>query len=207
MTAVPLSGSPSKVLGISGSPRRRGNTEILLEKALEGASSLGVEAEKVAVCELRFEPCRECGGCAATGICVVGDDMQMVYEKIARADGIVIASPLFFGSITAQLKGMIDRFQCAWIAKYALKRPISMSRKKRGAFICAGGSGKKELFDSAKKVIQIFFTTLDIEYARELFCPRVEAKAEILKNGKALAEAYEIGRNIATGILEKPDRQ
>ena len=183
------------VLGISGSPRRGGNTEILLDRALEGAASGGAKTEKLILNEMRFAPCQECGGCRYTGICVVDDDMKLIYEGVTRADAVILSSPIFFGSISAQLKAMIDRFQCAWAAKYLLKRPKTRVGK-RGAFIAAGGSGKDAFFENARSIIKIFFTTLDIKYAGELFVEKVEEKAEILNNKKALKRAYELGKTL-----------
>ena len=185
-----------RVIGISASPKRGGNTEALLDRALAGASSKGAVAEKIIINDLRFKPCQECGGCQATGICVIRDDMQAVYEKLSNADVVIVASPIFFGSVTAQLKAMIDRYQCSWVAKYVLKRRPPAARKRRGAFLCASGSRKKEFFENAREIVKIFFATLDIEYARELFCPGVEGKAEILANKKALDEAYVLGREL-----------
>ncbi len=183
------------VLGISGSPRRNGNTEILLDKALKGAASKGAQTEKFILNEMRFKACQECGGCRYTGICVVDDDMKLIYEKIGRADVVILSSPIFFGSISAQLKAMIDRFQCAWAAKYLLKRPPP-SVKKSGAFISAGGSDKEAFFENAKQIIKIFFITLNIKYTKDLFFDKVEEKAEILKNKAALEAAYDLGRSL-----------
>ena len=185
-----------KVLGISASPRRGGNTEILLDRALEGAASRGAATEKVILNELRYKPCQECGGCSSTGVCVIHDDMRLIYAKLSNADAIIVSSPIFFGTISAQLKAMIDRHQCSWISKYVLKK-CSLSRKMRkGAFLCVGGSGVRKFFEHAKKIVRIFFATLDIAYTHELFYPGIDDKGGILKNKKALDEAYEIGRGI-----------
>ena len=185
-----------RILGISGSPRRHGNTEILLDKALEGAASGGASTEKVILNELNFKPCQECGGCRETGRCVIADDMQEVYRKIFSSDAVIVASPIFFGSITAQLKAMIDRFQCAWVAKYLLKKMPDTKKKIKGAFLAVGGSDKKEFFENARGVIRIFFATADIVYSKELFYGGIEDKGEITKNEKAMEEVYNIGRDL-----------
>ena len=97
------------VLGFAGSPRRGGNSEILLDRVLEGAASKGATVEKIAVSALKISPCRNCQGCASTGRCVVQDDMQLVYPKLCRAERIVVSSPIFFGTVSAQMKALIDR--------------------------------------------------------------------------------------------------
>ena len=119
-----------KVVGISGSPRRGGNSEILLDRALEGARSQGWEAEKIALSQLKFLPCQECAGCAKTGKCVLNDDMQLIYEKLTDSQALILASPIFFGSLAAQVKAMIERYQCRWVAKYLLGQKQAKSRMK-----------------------------------------------------------------------------
>ncbi|MCX5679166.1 MAG: flavodoxin family protein, partial [Candidatus Omnitrophica bacterium] len=118
-----------KVLGILGSPRRGGNAERLLDKALEGAIACGASAEKISLNELTIRPCQECGGCDDTGECVIVDDMSMIYSSVDKADCIILASPIFFGELTAQTKAVIDRFQCRWVKKYRLKKTSGVVKK------------------------------------------------------------------------------
>ncbi len=100
---------PPKTLGIAGSPRRGGNTEMLLDRFLAGAESAGAAVEKVVAARLKIAGCVACDGCWEDGHCVVQDDFQAVYEKLVAADVIVLAAPLYFWSLPAQLKALIDR--------------------------------------------------------------------------------------------------
>ncbi|TET62563.1 flavodoxin family protein, partial [Candidatus Aerophobetes bacterium] len=100
-----------KVLGLFGSPRRGGNTDLLLEEMLKGAESRGAKIERIFLSDLDISDCRECRSCEATGNCVVRDKMQEIYSKLMEADYIVLASPIFFYGVTAQVKRMIDRCQ------------------------------------------------------------------------------------------------
>ena len=127
-----------KVLGINGSPRIGGNTDILLDKVLEGAESRGAQTEKVILNRLKFSPCQECENMRDDGTCLVEDDMQPLYKKIGEADAIVLASPIFFGSLSAQTKMMVDRFQCLWRAKYILKKIAPEKKKSRCFYFCRG---------------------------------------------------------------------
>ena len=129
-----------KVLGIAGSPRRDGNTDILLGKVMAGAASLQAETKTVILCELNIAPCRHCDGCLNTGKCVVDDDMQQMHKDLREADHIVLASPIFFMGVTAQTKAMIDRCQALWAIKYVLKLPVATNENKerRGIFVSAG---------------------------------------------------------------------
>jgi len=80
-----------KVLGIMGSPRIKGNTDLLLEEALRGAQSQQAEVEKIVVDKLKISPCREYYGCLRDGNCVIRDDMDGIYPKLLSADAVIVA--------------------------------------------------------------------------------------------------------------------
>jgi multimeric flavodoxin WrbA len=185
-----------KVLGINGSPRIGGNTDILLDRVLEGAESKGAEIEKVILNKLKFSPCQECEKMADDGLCLVKDDMQAVYEKIKRADAIVFASPVFFGSLSAQSKMMIDRFQCAWRAKYILKKYAGY-KKMPGIFISLEGSARKDFFENAKSIVKNLFATINVVYKDELFCAGIDKKGSMLKHTDCLKKAFRLGEKLA----------
>ncbi|HAZ10082.1 MAG TPA: flavodoxin family protein [Candidatus Omnitrophica bacterium] len=184
-----------KVLGINGSPRIGGNTDTLLDKVLQGARSKGADTEKIVLNELKFVPCQECEKMADDGGCLVKDGMQPVYKKIKEADAIVFASPVFFGSLSAQSKMMIDRFQCAWRAKYILKKDAGY-KKIPGAFISVEGSNRKDFFENAKSIVKNFFATVNVQYKKELFCSGIDEKGSILKHAGCLKKAFDIGVKI-----------
>ena len=186
------------VLGISGSPRTGGNTDILLEKVLEGANTEGAGTEKIVLNSLSFSPCQECENVKDDGTCILNDDMQILYRKIEDADVIVLGSPIFFGSLSAQTKMMIDRFQCLWRAKYVLKRAVS-GKKKRGCFISVEGSDREEFFDNAKSIVKNLFATIGAEYAEELFCKGIDEKGSVFDHPDLLRDAFELGKRIVLG--------
>ena len=192
-----------KVLGILGSPRRGGNTEILLDEALKGANSAGAGIEKLSLADMEFKGCTECGGCCQTGECILMDDLAPVYEKVRNADVLILASPIFFAGVTAQLKAMIDRFQAEWVAKYVLKKRKAKSEKRKtsksGAFICVGGHKDKKFYEPARATIDIFFKTLDIGFSEELFFGGVEKAGGIRTQKGALDEVYKLGQRIVKG--------
>jgi len=111
-----------KVLGISTSPRIRGNSDLLLREALAGAESTGAQVEYVNLGSYKIGPCIECNACLTTGQCRVQDDYQSMLKKILDADRLVFATPVFFMSVCAQAKNLIDRGQCLWAHKYVLKK-------------------------------------------------------------------------------------
>lgn len=183
------------LLGINASPRSGGNTSILLDKALEAAKISGANIEKVVLNTLKFVPCQECAELPDDVSCIIKDDMQLVYEKLNNADALILAAPIFFGSLSAQAKMMIDRFQCVWRAKYILNKEI-FKGKKRGAFISVQATRRKDFFENAKAITKNFFASVNIDYQQELACFGVDAKAAILGFPEYMRKAEELGRNI-----------
>jgi multimeric flavodoxin WrbA len=188
-----------KVLGIAGSPRRGGNTDLLLEQVMAGAKSAGAETETLMICELEIAPCRHCDGCLKEGKCVIDDDMQQVYPKLRQADRLALASPMFFMGLTAQTKAMIDRCQALWAVKYALEQPVALNSggERKGLFISVGGTGFAHLFQSAMPTIKSWFSVMDVKLAGELTFARIDEKGAIRKHATALKDAHEAGRNLA----------
>lgn len=184
-----------KVLGILGSPRRGGNSEILLDKALEGARSSAQQAEKIILNELKFLACQECGGCDRSGKCIIEDDMQAVYKKLDQAGAIILASPIFFGSLSAQTKAMIDRYQCRWVAKEVLGQKGPEQRKK-GLLILVSGANREKFFKNAEGIVKNFFAVLNVEFSGNLYCSNVDEKARILKYPDYLKQAFTLGQDI-----------
>ena len=98
-----------KILGLLCSPRKEGNTEVLLTEALQGAQQEGAEIELYSVLGKNIQPCDGCRACNKTAECHIQDDMQELYKKLLEADGIIYAVPVYFYSLTAQAKAIIDR--------------------------------------------------------------------------------------------------
>lgn len=185
-----------KVLGILGSPRREGNTELLLDRALAGAASAGGEVEKVVLSELSLSPCTNCDECGLTGECTIQDDMTYLYPKLRELDRLILASPIFFLSVSAQTKMMIDRCQSLWIAKYRLGRGIGGRDKRRGLFLSIAGRNRPREFQPAIAVVKAFFATIDVEYSQELFFGGIEGKGDVIQHPTALEEAIAAGARL-----------
>ncbi len=191
-----------QVLGISGSPKKKGLTDLLLDRVLDGAKASGAHTEKIILNDLNFKGCQECGGCDNTGICVLVDDMKPIYEKLAGADIVVAASPIYFGNISGQLKTLIDRCHSSWVAKYILKIDIFETKKRKGVFLCVSGKNTVEYFENARKVIKIFFITQNIEYMSDLFVPGLNTMSEDDPKIKtAIEKAYQLGTNLSKPAL------
>ena len=130
-----------RVLGIMGSPRKDGNTEFLLARALEEAEKNGTQTHHVSLADRRIEPCNVCRACDKEPSCPKNDDMSDIYQELIKADGIIVSSPVYFGNVSGQLKSMMDR---TLIFRRGDRR---MLRNKVGAAIAVGGirSGGQEI--------------------------------------------------------------
>jgi multimeric flavodoxin WrbA len=187
-----------RVLGIAGSPRRGGNTDLLLAEVLRGAQSKGAEVKTIVLNKLKMTPCQHCDACFKEGVCRFDDDMQMVYREMEKADTIVLASPVHFMGVSAQAKIMIDRCQALWARKYILKiPPLGDERPRKGLFIAVGGMKLTKLFEPSLAIVKAFFKVLDVEYTGELLFPGVDRKGAIKKHPDALKQAFLAGQKLA----------
>jgi len=117
-----------RIVGIVGSPRKNGNTEILMNEVLRVAREAGCETEAFLLSEKRVAPCDACGVCFEAGSCIVQDDMQELYAMLERADAVIFGSPVYFGSVSAQCKSVMDRM-------FALLQRRSLKDKIAGALV------------------------------------------------------------------------
>ena len=188
-----------KVLGIMGSPRRQSNTEILLDKALEGAREAGAEVEKVLVSKLKISPCLEIYACRKDGNCAIKDDMQLLYKKLLEADHVIFASPMFFYGVTSQAKAMIDRCQALWVRKHVLGMGKEDKRERRGLFISVGATRGAKLFDGAVLTVKYFFEAIGVEYSGDLLVRGIDNKGQIREHPAALEDAFRLGQQLVRG--------
>lgn len=192
-----------KALGIGGSPRKNGNSDILLDMALEGARSAGALVDKIMLNDLNLKGCQECGGCEEDGACRIRDDMQLVYEKFEDADAVLIASPIFFGSVSSQVKTMIDRFHCRWIKKHLLKMRPLPEKARKGVFLCVSAAQRRDFFENARQIIRMFFVTLDIAYYGDLYCGGVDSISAIKREDGSMDKSFELGAALVKSIIRQ----
>jgi len=188
-----------KVLGIMGSPRRQSNTEILLDKALEGAKEAGAEVERVLVSKLKISPCLEIYACRKDGNCAIRDDMQSLYKKLLEADHIVFASPIFFYGVTSQAKALIDRCQALWVRRHVLGMGREDKRVRRGVFISVGATRGTKLFDGAVLTVKYFFDAIGVKYSGDLLVRGIDNKSQIEEHPAALEDAFRLGQELVRG--------
>ncbi len=172
-----------KILAILGSPRK-GNSEILLNEAIKFCSGKNHEISFIKACDLNISGCTACDACKDTGECIISDDMNRVYSLLREANRIIIASPIFFFGVPAQLKLIIDRCQCLWYEKYVLKRPILEKEFKRKAFIILVGGMKKGQIGvtCAEATLKAFLRTINVNEHLTVSYLGYEEPGAILKN-------------------------
>ena len=175
------------ILILSGSPRKGGNTDLLVEAFVKGASQRHL-VEVVSVHDYKVNPCLGCNACFRNEqhTCVQKDDMTIIYEKMSQADMLVIASPVYFYGLSAQLKAVIDRCH----------NPIRDTFKiKKTAILLVGAATLPELFDSILAQYQPCLNFFKLEDAGRVLVRGVKDKGDI-KNTNALNEAFELGQHL-----------
>ncbi len=193
----------AEVLGIASSPRKDGNSEILLDACLKGIAETGASHEKIRICELTFSPCLNCGGCGETGQCVIDDDMQTLFKKFSDSRILIVSSPVFFMGLPAQLKAAVDRCQSIWVRKYLLRRRMPEPDTRRALFIQVGGMKGEKVFAGGLTTIAAFFATLDYAFHEKLLLNDIDAKGAVNSHPTALAQARQMGMELITGSREK----
>jgi multimeric flavodoxin WrbA len=137
-----------KVVAIGGSPRLQGNTNYLIDQALEELVSRGIETEKIVLNEYKVGPCQAHAHCASVSECLQKDDGQRILEKFSQADGVILASPVYFGTISAQMKAFMDR------SFFLFRHGMEINAKCAGLIAIAGRRGADETVEELKKFVR-----------------------------------------------------
>jgi multimeric flavodoxin WrbA len=174
-----------KILGLSCSPRRMGNTEILVSEALSGAQNEGAEVELFSLSGKEIKPCDGCETCYKTGKCHINDDMQTIYQKLVQADGIIFGTPIYFYTMTSQAKALMDR-------TIALREPnFDLTNKVGGVVAVAGNLG---IIDAIKDFY--FYIALNHMVAADYVFGYASKKGAIRRDELAMKAAWELGREM-----------
>ena len=191
-----------QITAIYGSPRRRGNTATLLRQAVEGAHTEGFAVREIFLRDLKMSPCLEIYGCKRDGECAIRDDFQQIRDTILASDGIMLASPIFFYSVSAQVKILMDRFQSQWVKKHWIEgHPMGRSRAvRKGLFLSAGATQGKKLFDGALLSVKYFFDVLDTELWDYRVFRGLDYADDIHRHHDYQTEAFEAGAGLARAL-------
>jgi multimeric flavodoxin WrbA len=187
------------ITAIYGSPRRQGNTSRLLQQAVAGARDRGVTVHEVVLRDLKMAPCMEIYGCTEAGDCVIQDGFQQVRDRLLASDGIMLASPIFFYTVSAHTKIFMDRCQSLWVKKYWIEG-LPVGRwvpKRQGLFISAGATRGKKLFDGALLTVRYFFDVIDTALWKSLLYRGLDFEEDVLEHPDFLQEAFTAGQTLA----------
>ena len=179
-----------KAIGIVGSPRKNGNTKILTQHALKAIEEEGITTQLVELAGLDIRPCDGCGACAGTEKCHIDDDLFPIYKKMKAADAIILASPVYFGSATAQLKALMDR-----TGTLAIRNGRLFEGKVGGPLVVARRASQN--FTAAQitywyQILGLFIpgsTYWNVAFGRE--------KGDVEKDEEGLRTAWNFGKNVA----------
>jgi len=194
-----------KVCGIVGSPVKNGNVDLLVSQVLAGAQSRGSETIKLYLNDMRIAPCQSCGVDPAPGYCQFDDDMSLIYDALESCDAIVLGSPVYFDSVSAQTKLMIDRCNC--LTPYVEKPDGTFGFEKRvlkhkkGVFVAV--SGTRQRFRAAQAIAQAFFTWANVELVETiLYAHDDNAVGGVQDDEQQMARAFAIGTEILRDRVE-----
>lgn len=191
------------VLGLQGSPRKRGNTASLLSTFLEEAERLGAETRRIEAARMHISPCQECGTCDRKGFCPLKDDMQEVYHLLWRADLIVMATPIFFYGPTAQLKALIDRSQALWARKYTHKLTDPGRKWRKGFLLAVGATKGKNLFEGTEMEAKYFFDAVGAHFEGMLGYRKIEHVGDIDHHPTAFSDARKRAAELVVPELKR----
>lgn len=180
-----------RVLALTGSPRKGGNTEVLVTAIAGGVVRTGGSVETVRLPDLALSPCIGCGGCAKTGRCVIVDDMQALYDKIDAARAVIIASPVYFYALSAQMKIFIDRLQALWSRKQLLVREGTWAPDacRKGYLVSVAATKGAKLFVGAQLCAEYAFDAMGLCYGGDFLVRGVEPRGAMQTMDARMKEA------------------
>lgn len=194
----------SRIVAIYGSPRRGGNTARLTDEAVAGARAAGATVETVVLRDLKMSPCLEIYGCKTDGRCVIDDDFQALYDLCLSSTGMILSSPIFFYTVSAHTKIMMDRFQSLWVKKYWIDKVKfgQWTPKRKGLFISVGATHGQKLFEGVLHTVKYFMDVLDMRLDESLLYRGLDLKDEVELHPEYLEEASAAGTRLAQGLEE-----
>ena len=175
-----------KVLILSGSPRKGGNSDTLCDEFMQGALEAGNEVEKIFIAEKNIGYCKGCYACKNTGICAIKDDMAEVLQKMLNADVIVLSSPVYFYSISAQLKAVIDRTVARWLE----------FKDKEFYYIMTAAENEQHTMDCSLECFRGLAAYLEGSKEMGIICAKGFYERGEINGTKFITEAYEMGKGV-----------
>lgn len=191
--------------GIVGSPKKNGNVDLLVSEVLRGTESQGVTTHKIYLNGLKIKPCQSCSVDPSPEYCIYDDDMKTIYDALEKCDAIVLGSPVYFDTVSAQVKLVIDRCNC--LMPYVKRSDGTsgferrMKKRKKGVFIAVAGADQE--FDTIQTTIKGFFSWANIDLVETLLYRHEDDVLGGVRTEKnELSKAFEIGARLVR-LLQK----
>ena len=184
-----------KYLAIMGSFRKNKNSNQALDAFLEGVAKNGHEIKKLYLRDMDIKNCTGCDNCSRTGYCIFKDDMNIIYDLLDEVDVVVVSAPIYFNSVNALTKTMIDRCQRYWGIKYGYGREKIDIPRKVGMFIGVGGANYTyDQFLAGQLVIDMLFKSINAEFRGNYLISETDG-VEVSSRENIINELREIGEN------------
>jgi hypothetical protein len=184
-----------KVVGIVASPRKGMNTDTLVTKVLEGAKSVGAQTEKIYLNDLEIKPCQACAKYPAPEFCFYKDGMQKIYAALETVDVLVIGTPAYYESVSAQLKLLIDRSNCLTETKMLPDGKVTfksrIGKRKKGVFIWVADFSRN--LELALTSVRLWCKDANVELVKILTVTDSDRGEGARNREELLREAFEIG--------------
>ena len=184
------------VLGLMGSPRKKGNTDFLLSSFMNEVEKAGVSTGIIEIAKRNIMPCMEYSVCEKKGTCPIDDDMNEIYHLLREADIIVLATPIFFYNTPAQTKALIDRSQTLWARKYRLNLTDPVRKNRRGFLLALGATKGANLFEGMKLTAKYFFDAVGASFEGSLTYRRIETRGDMEKHSSVGEDIREAAGNL-----------
>jgi len=192
-----------RACGIVGSPIKNGNVDLLISEVLRGTESQGADAFKIYLNEIAIKPCQSCGVDPRPGFCIIEDGMNEVYAALETCEIIVLGSPVYFDSASAQTKLMIDRCNC--VTPYVRKADGDAEFKdrklmrKKGVFVSAAGTHQD--FEPLLTLVKGFFNWVNAELAETVLYSHDDVELGAVRKDEATKkQAYDAGARVARAL-------
>ena len=188
------------VLGLQGSPRKKGNTNYLISTFMDAAEKSGARTISVDVTQKDIIPCKEYTVCEKKGFCPIDDYVkEEIYPLLRQADVVVVASPIFFYNMSAQLKAVVDRCQMFWARKYRLKLRDPGANMRRGFLLSVGATKGKNLFEGLQLTTQYFYDAIDAKFEGSLTYRGIEGPKDMAAHPSVIDDIHK-----AVGSILEP---
>ena len=192
-----------RILGISGSPVKNGNVDLLVQQVIKGVKSKRVKAEILYLDRMNISPCKSCSKNPEPEFCMIKDDMDIIYDKLKKSDALVLGSPIYFDTISAQMKLFLDRCNCLTPLvkknnRYYFKSRLK--RKRKGVIILV--AGEKQRFDYALSTLKGFFIWANIKFVDKiLYAHSFFEKGKVKEDKKIMQKAFDLGKKLWSAKL------